>query len=276
MSESVAEDMHNGLADKNPQDKLIIFSVGHRCSTASLIKMMNQKFESYPFDWIVSKLDVVVHSMETDFEDFLRIENYQEDSTETFNLFDGVKVHVCNENVVYNKMYESFEPDVYPTNHLGTYGKKLAMSHHDIRSDTDHQYFERCISRFKNILTLPQRKYYLYTHPIMGLDNYRNQTDFLQSYFGAFTEYMKTKTENSFGIYFIVVKNDDRKGEIDTLIENEYCIVYTLNTNKDLIDAGAVFSGDFYTEQHNMLVAIESIIEKTRTISTDKEREILY
>ena len=49
-------DIHVGIQEQNLDDKPILFSVGHRCTTASLIKIMKMKFESYPFDWVVSKL----------------------------------------------------------------------------------------------------------------------------------------------------------------------------------------------------------------------------
>ena len=266
-------DIHDGLVDDAPEEKLILFSVGHRCTSASLIKEMKQKYETYPFDWVVSKLDVIVHCMETDFEEFLRVENYEAQESETFNVCDGEKTHVCNESIVYNKFYET-QSDLMAANTIGTYGMKLAMTHHDPRNEVGHPYFERCVARYKKVLSLSQRKYYLYTHPIMGSDEFQKQTQTLQNYFNAFTEYFKTKTENSFGIYFVVVKDDERKGEVSTIIETQDYIVYALYTNSALIDAGAVFSGDFHTEQYKALIAIESIIEKTRSISSSSQATI--
>ena len=130
----MSDDLHTGLSEDKYADKTIIFSVGHRCTSTSLIKEMKQKFETYPFDWVVSKLDVLAHSIETDFEEYLRVENYVDKLSETFNLCDDVKTHVCYENILYNKYYEDdYITDVKIENKLGTYGMKLAMSHHDIR-----------------------------------------------------------------------------------------------------------------------------------------------
>lgn len=39
-----------------------VISFGHRCSTASFIQ--NLKTESYPFDWLVSKLDIIKDCIE--------------------------------------------------------------------------------------------------------------------------------------------------------------------------------------------------------------------
>jgi hypothetical protein len=36
-----------------------VISFGHRCSSASFIQNLNLKTESYPFDWLVSKLDII-------------------------------------------------------------------------------------------------------------------------------------------------------------------------------------------------------------------------
>jgi hypothetical protein len=261
-----ADDLHDGLVDNTLVEKTILFSVGHRCTSASLIKEMKHKFETYPFDWVVSKLDVLVHCIETDFKEYLRVENYLDKETETFNLCDDVKTHVCNEKIVYNKYYEDeYIPDKLE-NTIGTYGMKLAMTHHDIRKEIDYQYFQRCIERFKKVLSLPQQKFYLYVHPIMGMTDYEANVGYggLLSYFNAFSDYLKTRTANAVGIFFVVVKNQARKGETEILFETDDIVVQTLFANQDLIDGGGVYSGDFYTEQFKMLVTIESIIAKRK------------
>jgi len=276
-----ADDLHEGLVDNKLTEKTILFSVGHRCTSASLIKEMRHKFETYPFDWIVSKLDVLVHCIETDFKEYLRVENYLDKQSETFNLCDNVKTHVCNENIVYNKYYENEYLLDAPENKIGTYGMKLAMSHHDIRKEKDYQYFQRSIERFKKILALPQQKFYLYVHPIMGMVDYEENVGRggLLTYFNAFSDYLNTRTDNAVGIFFVVVKNQTRKGEVEVLFETEDIVVNTLFANQDLIDGGGVYSGDFYKEQYKMLTTIEAIIAKRKEAfknkpATSKELEM--
>ena len=258
----IEHDIHVGLEKSDSNERTIVFSIGHRCTSTSLIQMMNKKFETYPFDWVVSKLNVVADCMNNDFEEFLRVENYQEMQSETFNLCNGEKTHVCWDRAIYNTYYENKYKDENPEyeNKIGTYGLQLSMTHHDIRVEKDQEYFKRCIRRLKNILSLPQKKYYLYTHPIMDNDAYLNDMEYLQDYFESFTDYFKTTTENSLGIYLIVVKNEEKKGTIELISNSPDHRVYTIYTNKNLIDAGAVFSGDFYTEQHDVLLLLESII----------------
>jgi hypothetical protein len=187
-------------------------------------------------------------------------------------LCDDVKTHVCNETIVYNKYYEDEYISDTPENKIGTYGMKLAMSHHDVRQEKDHQYFERCVERFKKILALPQQKFYLYVHPIMGMAEYELNVGYgaVLLYFNAFSDYLKTRTDNAVGIFFVVVKNEEKKGQIDVLFETEDIIVQTIFTNKDLIDGGGVYSGDFYTEQYKMLTTIEAIIAKRKEAFKNK------
>jgi len=251
------DDIHEGLVDQRPieERKVVIFSLGHRCTSSSLIKEMKKKFESYPFDWVVSKLDTIAHCLEDDFVEFLKVENYEATQTETINLFDGNKKTILTESVVYNKYYE--EHALFP-NVIGTYGMQLCMTHHDIRKDVDLQYFQRCIARFRTMMSSDQRKIYLYVHPIMGFHDYAATFEDLKKYFVFFTEFFKGKTQNSFGIYFMLVQDEERRGTVETLLENEDCVVYVLFANNKLIDAGGVFSGeDWYTEQHVILKTIE-------------------
>ena len=61
--EEIHQDIHDGISsDVVNHDNPLIFSIGHRCTTASLIKIMNLKFESYPFDWVVSKLETIKYA----------------------------------------------------------------------------------------------------------------------------------------------------------------------------------------------------------------------
>lgn len=252
------DDIHEGLVDQRhvEEKKIIIFSLGHRCTSSSLIKEMNQKFESLPFDWIVSKLDAIAHCIEDDFVEFLKVSNYEAKETETFNLCDGTKKTIMQENVVYNKYYE--ENAIFP-NEIGTYGMQLCMTHHDLRKEVDLQYFERCVGRFRNMMLSEQRKFYLYAHPIMGFHDYAATFESLTKYFTFFTDYFKTKTQNSFGIYFIIVQDEERRGTVEKLFENEDCVIFTLFANNKLVDGGGVFCGeDWYTEQYQILKTIES------------------
>jgi len=253
----VHEDIYQGLANLPVPEKPIIFSLGHRCTSTSLIKELKLKFESYPFDWVVSKLDVIAHCIEDNFVEFLKPENYETKESETFNRCDGLKNHIQMENVVYNTYYES--PEKAESNEIGTFGMSLCMTHHDIRKEEDLQYFKRCVNRFTNMLALDQKKYYLYVHPLMGFFDYGRTVGDLTKYLLFFTEYFKGKTPHSFGIYFILVQDEEHKGQVLNIHQDSDCAIYTVFANERLVDGGGVFCGDsWYEEQAVILKTIES------------------
>lgn len=249
-------DIHVGIQEQNLDDKPIVFSVGHRCTTASLIKIMKMKFESYPFDWVVSKLKSVRHFIENDFKDFLNKENYTEIESDTINVIDDVEQSIIREKIVYNHVLEK---DCL--NNRGSYGYQLALTHHAMANDKDNQYFERCIARIKKVLSSPRKKHYLYVHPLLGFREFcKNCTSLLLDFIN-FHDFMKTKTKQARGIFFFVVRHQEKNNTIEKVFESETIIVQVLYTNNDLIDAGGVFDGDFYKEQFSILVSIENIIK---------------
>jgi hypothetical protein len=65
------------MSNNNCLPKKTLFSLGFRCSSASLIKSLGLKNESYPFDWLVSRLSVIQHCIESDFVEFLNLDNYK-------------------------------------------------------------------------------------------------------------------------------------------------------------------------------------------------------
>ena len=258
-------DIHIGLETNNVDKQPIIFSVGHRCTTASLIKIMKMKFESYPFDWVVSKLETVKHCIENNFNDFLQSDNFVRKDSDTINVLDNEEQFVTTESIVFNNNYETnmvTATNGFKSNHRGTYGYMLALTHHDMHDEENKKYFDRCIKRFQNILNLPQQKFYLYVNPLIGSEEFEMTSANILIQFIRFTEFMESITLNSFGIYFFVVRNHNKKGIVETMYETDNMIVYVMNCNSELIDAGGVFDGNFYEEQYQMLITIENIIKK--------------
>jgi hypothetical protein len=58
---------------ENIESKPIFVSLGYRCSSAALLKKLQLKNESYPFDWLVSRLSVIEDSIQSGFKEFLNI-----------------------------------------------------------------------------------------------------------------------------------------------------------------------------------------------------------
>ena len=257
-------DIHIGLETNDVDKQPIIFSVGHRCTTASLIKIMKMKFESYPFDWVVSKLETVQYCIQNKFNDFLKGENFIRTESDTINIVDNEKHFVTNESIVFNTQFEKnmlSATNGYKPNSRGTYGYMLALTHHDMNNEDNKKYFERCVKRFQNILELPQKKFYLYVNPLIGNNEFEMTSANILVQFIRFTEFMESCTKNSFGIYFFVVRNHDKRGIVETMYETDSMVVYIMNCNNELIDGGGVFDGDFYDEQYKMLITIENLLK---------------
>ena len=82
--------------DTHNKSKIFI-SLGNYCLTSMIFKYNNLKFESYPFDWMVSKIDNIIHVINDDFKDFLNKNNYTKIKNGTRN-----NVYFNNTNSLFN------------------------------------------------------------------------------------------------------------------------------------------------------------------------------
>ena len=227
-----------------------VISFGHRCSSASFIQLLNLKTESYPFDWLVSKLDVIKDCIETKFIHFLDVNNYITTNTETYNMIDNVKYNICNETVCVNMYYENNE------NEKSTYLYKLTLTHGDIKDQ--YEYYERCINRLYELFETDIQKYYIYLHPLIGINDYENNKNIILEDFNNFNNYIIEKTKNIFGIYFILIRHNENIKSIK-IEETENHVVFILYCNENFLDAGGTFIGDYNVEQEEVLSILKKI-----------------
>jgi len=230
-----------------------VISFGHRCSTASFLKMLNLKTESYPFDWVVSKLQVIQHCIETRFHDFLNVNNYITLNTETYNITDNVKSHVCYETIQVNKFYEEVKTEKdgeKPSK--STYSYQLALTHHNLNNNDDREYFKRCVDRLYELFRTDTKKYYIYFHPVMGNNDFTNNQNILVD-FDNFNKFILKQTD-IFGIYFIPVKHNSTTSEKSIKIKetNNYH-VFILYCDDNFIDGGGTFSGNYHVVELEVL-----------------------
>ena len=218
------------------------FSLGHRCTSAKLLCDLNLKNESYPFDWIVSKLETVHHCILDNFKEYINISNYKLVHTKVSNITDNTTVQADKDFWIYkNEYYDRDDNDIFNRFNLANY-------HQTLFTDTD--YYRRCITRFNNLLLSEDEKVFLYIHPIMGINDYNNTSEEIFSKFINFKKFMDTKTTNLIGICFIIVKTDNdytthhEKYIHDVLRLN----IFTIYTNNNFIDSQAPFTGNYQTE----------------------------
>ena len=240
-----------------------LFSIGFRCSTAAILKQIEMKTESFPFDWLVSDLSVIRHCIETDFSEFTNQKNYERRYTNTYEMADSKENFICDEHLMVNTYYQPLEI----MNAENTYKYKLAMNHHNILELKDMEYYNRCIERFRSLLNCDNNKIYIHIRHLVTSEKYETEKDEILKEFIDFDDFITSSFKGSLkGIYFILIKDKLNSSELDIhsssssstrLQPNGELIheskktgtrIYTLNVNRDFIDAGETFIGEYYKE----------------------------
>lgn len=240
-------------------------SFGYRCSSAGILKRLGLKHESFPFDWVISRIPVIKDCIATNFAQFLNSSNYKTSNT-CVASYDHDPMFVVHEHVHYNTHYIDISMSSYHTSntlqlHRDTYAYPFAMNHHNIMEDGHYDYFKRCVSRFQTWMVTPpqpnQRKMFLYIHPALHLNEYSND---LLIELGEFQQWLSNhigwKIE---GLVFIPIKtlhpypidkSIPKFIEKITLFQNTYpeLHAYKVYTNRDFIDAGEIFYRNPYIE----------------------------
>lgn len=224
-----------------------VISFGHRCTSSGFIKHLGLKTESYPFDWLISKLDVIKDCIETKFIHFVDLNNYIIKKTETYNLIDNIKNHICYEDTHINIFYENYN------NNTPTYHYKLAINHNFLIDHSEEsQYYKRCIKRLYELLNLDIHKYYIYIHQLMGINDFYNNEKSILYEFDDFNQFIKNKTKNIFGLYFILIKYDENIKSFK-LKEEDFYDVFVIFCNNNFLDTGPQFYGECNLENKEIL-----------------------
>jgi hypothetical protein len=99
-------------------------SLGNTCCTSYYLKEVGLKEVSYPFDWVFSSISMIRNCIKDDFETFL--------DKSLMSLSD------CNTKSGHS-----------------SYHDKLFNHKNPMKFETDYEYYQRCISRFRVILRKP-------------------------------------------------------------------------------------------------------------------------
>ena len=243
-----------------PNNNTLFIPFGHRCSAAALLDRCQLGGESFPFDSVVSKLNVIRHFLEQDFKDFLNPNHYVKVKTATINLIDDVAEAVLTEFPSVNRYLERASRPVGDDDLTGasTYHLQFALTHHDPTSPDDCQAFARRIQRLRHVLSQTRKKVGFYIHPLIGIRDYERQRRELVAEFKAFTAFLTRRYPNVFGLYFIPVKaGAATPPETSTLIfHSETCAIYTFYVNDQFLDANAPFFGDHDKELQAMIAIV--------------------
>lgn len=151
-----------------------VCSLGSMCHTSTFLKTNKWKKESYPFDWIHSCINDVMHCIEDKFKIFLDSSYYV--------------------NIDHNHCKHRF------------YDHPIMFNHHNPIRSHDYKYFERCVNRFEQLLLSKMRKLFVIILRKQDLvENYKNNiisfNDKLKNYTNNYTllciAIYPNKTENS-------------------------------------------------------------------------------
>jgi hypothetical protein len=142
------------------------------------------------------------------------------------------------------------------TQNIYTYHYKLAFNHNNVNND--YEYYQRCINRLYELLETDIQKYYLYFHPIMGINTFQNNKDNILNDFNNFSQYITEKTKNIFGIYFILVRHNENIKSIK-LKETPNYYIFVLYCNDNFIDGGGSFVGNSDKEREEVLSILKNI-----------------
>jgi hypothetical protein len=251
-----------------------IFSLGYRCSSAGILKSLGIKHESYPFDWLVSRLPIIEHCIQTDFKEFLNSNHYicKTGMTNHYTSLDiSSRQFICDEKICYNNYYEQCTiPEYYLPSPIcktnDAYGYKLMMNHHTIQ--THHEYFARCVERWNRNIKTQSRKLSLYIHPAIFYDQFLSiKSQLIEDIRNFFRTNMKQY--NCDGLFIIPVKtpfqnptNHCAKYVLEEQaddISSTGCRICILWANRDFIDAGEIFMGNCHIETY----VIKDYLQKT-------------
>jgi hypothetical protein len=243
--------------------KIEVISFGYRCTSAGILKQLGIKNCSYPFDWIISRLNIIKHCINDNFKEFLKIENYEYRKTDTISYYlindELQKVLICDELIYFNTFYQTLfnNDNIFIPNHISypndTYSHYLAMNHYNMNSENDYDYFNRCISRFNNLMIEEVDKLYVHISPTMSIHEYNNNKDSLIEEFITFHSFIKTVNQvgSISGLFILVVRTEHEypiTNYVSSIIENintefhdKECSINVLYTHNRFLDAGEIF-----------------------------------
>lgn len=198
-------------------------SLGYRCSTAGILKRLGLKHESFPFDWLISRLPIIKDCIETRFAYFIDPKWYVKKQTHTTHYHEGttpVPMKICNEtiyeNVHYANLYQDQDQDQTPKTmnipeplsreNGDTYAHLLAMNHRNINDPETQAYYARCIDRFVHYWENPTPVIGIYIHPTITEKEYQDQYIHLVQEFREF--YEKTMPKHWSAVFFILVRTN--------------------------------------------------------------------
>ena len=129
-----------------------VCSLGSFCHTAYHLQQYHMRHTAYPFDWTLSSPRMVMDCLRDDFQTFL-------DHTQHVTVEPGIS----SNHLTYGSM-------VWGKNFDGIFNQHLTFAHKDITTTTDYAYYQRCVERFRALLSSAEPKLFILTAQDMEYD----------------------------------------------------------------------------------------------------------
>lgn len=120
-------------------------SLGTLCHSSQLLKRNNLKKCSYPFDWIYSDCNTILHCLQNKFKIFLDKSYYRE--------INDMK---CGHSYYHERMF----------------------NHHNPLNHKDYNYFVRCVDRFNKLLQTIESKLFILMYVNMNNNEIQQSIEF--------------------------------------------------------------------------------------------------
>ena len=168
-----------------------IVSLGPNCHTAGILKRLNYKTESYPFDWIISDTDIVIDCINTNFEKYLNKEYY----------FDNSKAY--KQPIVGHTLYKD----------------NMFVHRNPLNNNDDYSYILRCVERFKKLY---ENKDIVFVYTVYD--------DYDINKFIKLKEVLDTKINSCYLLILHYVKTtEDKKNKFK--LGNPFSNIYSISIN---------------------------------------------
>lgn len=138
-----------------------VCSLGSLCQSSQILKNNKLKKCSYPFDWIFSNCDIIIHCIENNFDIFL-----------DKSYYISISKNQCGHSYYNNKMFNHYNP---------------------LNNKNDYNYYIRCVNRFKQLLKYEEHK--LFIMIFVNMDNINeNLNNLIINFNNKFSKYTKNYT----------------------------------------------------------------------------------
>ena len=175
-----------------------VCSLGSLCQSSQILKRNKYKLCSYPFDWIFSNCDNIIHCIEDNFNIFL-----------DKSYYINISQTQCGHSKYCGNVYSMF-------------------NHHNPLINIDHyNYYVRCVDRFKNLLQKQEHKLF-----IMIIVNMNDIDENIKNNIIDFNTKFSKKTYNYTLLVIFHIPNKEQNHHIFTYNDNIHFLeLHTLSVS---------------------------------------------